>query len=63
MKLRDMITVWIVNRQRPISIVEDPELIEIFKYINPAVHLFKADTIKNVITELYNRGKQELKVI
>lgn len=57
-----MITIWIINCQRPFSIIEDPELIEILQYLNPKVQLIKADTIKNTIMTLYNSGKQELKV-
>ena len=57
-----MITIWIINCQRPFSIIEDPELIEILQYLNPKVQLIKADTIKNTIMMLYNSKKQELKV-
>ncbi|CAG8812608.1 37575_t:CDS:2, partial [Gigaspora margarita] len=60
-KLRNIIAIWIINCQRPISIVEDPKLIEIFKYVNSAVQLVKADATKNAIIALYNHGKQELK--
>ncbi|CAG8846213.1 40772_t:CDS:2, partial [Gigaspora margarita] len=46
-KLRDMFATWIVNRQRLFTIIEDPELIEIVKYLNPTAKLVKGDTIKN----------------
>jgi hypothetical protein len=61
-KLRQMIVTWIINRQRPFSIVEDPELIEILQYINPTIQLVKADAIKNGVMALYDLGKRELKV-
>jgi hypothetical protein len=57
-----MIAIWIINRQRPLSIIEDPELIEILQYLNPKAQLVKADAIKNTVMTLYNLGKQELKV-
>lgn len=61
-KLRNMMAIWLINRQRPLVTVEDPELIEIFKYLNPTAELVKADAIKNIVMELYTSGKQELKV-
>ncbi|CAG8679255.1 24870_t:CDS:2, partial [Gigaspora rosea] len=61
-KLRNMFTTWVVNRQRPISIVEDSELIEIIQYLNPTAELVKAGAIKNSIISHYNLGKQELKI-
>ncbi|CAG8834972.1 1455_t:CDS:2, partial [Gigaspora margarita] len=61
MKLRKMVATWIINRQRPLSIVEDPELIEILQYLNPTVQLVKADTIKKTVMTFYSLGKKELK--
>ena len=61
-KIRDLVTAWIVNRQRPLLIVEDPELADIFRYINPAVNLPSADTIKNTIIQQYIQGKKDLQV-
>ena len=52
-----MITIWIINCQRPLSIIEDSELIEILQYLNPKVQLVKADTIKNTVMTLYSSGK------
>ena len=57
-----MITIWLVNCQRPFLTVEDPELIEIFKYLNLNVKPIKADTIKNSITRFYKAGKKEIKI-
>ncbi|CAG8826351.1 31232_t:CDS:2, partial [Gigaspora margarita] len=61
-KFRNMITTWIINCQRPLSIIEDPKLVKILQYLNPMVELVKGDAIKNTIMSLYNSGKQELKV-
>ncbi|CAG8447903.1 3561_t:CDS:2, partial [Gigaspora rosea] len=61
MKLHKMVATWIINRQRQLSIVEDPELIEILIYLNPTVQLVKADTIKTTIMTLYSLGKQKLR--
>jgi hypothetical protein len=61
-KLRDMISIWLINRQRPLVTVEDPELIEIFQYLNPTAQPVKADAIKNAVMQLYTLGKEELKV-
>lgn len=59
-KIRELITAWIVNWQRPLLIVEDPELADIFRYINPAVNLPTADTVKNTIIQQYIQGKKDL---
>lgn len=61
-KLHNMITAWIIKRQHPFLIIEEPELIEIFQYINPMVKLTKADTVKYSIMDLYEKGRVELKV-
>ncbi len=61
-KLRDMIAIWIIKSQRPLLTVEDPELIDIFKYLNPTAKPFKADSIKNAVLQLYKDGQRELKV-
>ena len=60
-KLRDMFATWTINRQRPFTIIEDPELIEIVQYLNPTAQLVKADAIKDTIMSLYSLGKWELK--
>jgi hypothetical protein len=57
-----MITIWLINRQRPLLTVEDPELIEIFQYLNPTSQPVCADAIKNRVMELYVLGRQELRV-
>ncbi|CAG8811237.1 18846_t:CDS:2, partial [Gigaspora rosea] len=56
-KLRDMFAAWVINRQRPFTIIEDPELIEIIQYLNPTAQLVKADAIKNAIISLYSSEK------
>ncbi|CAJ0830756.1 12504_t:CDS:2 [Entrophospora sp. SA101] len=61
-KFHDMIAIWLINCQRPFLTAEDPELIEIFRYLNPNVKPVKADAIKNTIMKLYKEGKRELKV-
>ncbi|CAG8800082.1 294_t:CDS:2, partial [Gigaspora margarita] len=43
-----------VIKKRPLSIIEDPELVEILQYLNPMVELVKGDTIKNTIMSLYD---------
>jgi hypothetical protein len=60
--LQKLITAWIVRRQRPFLIVEDPEFIEILRYVNPKVSLVKADAVKNSIMDLYEKGRQALRV-
>ena len=57
-----MIAMWLINRQRPLLLTEDPELEKIFEYLNPSAKLPSADTIKNTIMRLYDQGKNELKV-
>jgi len=57
-----MVAIWLINRQCPLVVVEDPELIEIFKYLNPTAQPVKADAVKNAIMNLYISGKEELKV-
>ena len=55
-----MITIWIVNHQRLLLIIEDSKLVNIFQYINPTVNLPKADMIKNAIIHQYTQGKKDL---
>ncbi|CAG8547791.1 7987_t:CDS:1, partial [Racocetra persica] len=55
-KLRNMFFAWIINRQCSFNIIEDPELIEIIKYLNLAAQLIKADTIKEAIMSHYDSG-------
>ena len=57
-----MIAVWLINRQHPLIITEDPELIKIFEYLNSSTKLSVADTTKNTIIHLYNKGRNEIKV-
>ena len=57
-----MIAVWLINRQRPLIITEDPELIKIFEYLNPSTKLPVADITKNTIMHLYDKGRNEIKV-
>ena len=57
-----MIAIWLINRQRPLATVEDPELIEIFQYLNPTIKLCRADAIKSTVMQLYTSGKEELRV-
>ena len=61
-KLRELIALWVINRQRPFTIVEDPELVEIIKYLNPAAKLVKADSIKRTILKFYDEGQKAMKV-
>jgi hypothetical protein len=57
-----MIATWIINRQRPLLIVEDTEFLEIFRYLNPAMKTLKADAIKNIIINSYEKSKVNVKV-
>lgn len=57
-----MIATWIINRQRPLLIVEDIELLEIFRYLNPTVKMVKADAIKGIIINSYEKSKVDVKV-
>ena len=57
-----MVAIWLINRQHPLVVVEDPELIKIFKYLNPMAQPVKADAVKNAVMNLYISGKEELKV-
>ena len=57
-----MIAVWLINRQCPLLITEDPELQKIFEYLNPNAKLPAADAIKNTIMLLYDKGRNEIKV-
>ena len=61
-KLREMMAVWIINSQRPFRIVEDPELIEIIKYLNPTAKPLKADSMKRTIMKFYEEGQKVIKV-
>lgn len=54
---------WFIKRQRPILMAEDPEFIEILKYLNPSSNPVKADSIKNTIMSQYEEGKSLMKVL
>src|SRR5579871_2676490 len=60
-KLRDMMATWIINCQHPLRIVEDPELIQIFKFLNPTAKPVTADVIKDIIMLFYTKGSVEMK--
>lgn len=61
-KLRDMMAIWLIKRQRPLLTAEDPELVDIIKYLNPVATPVKADAIKNTVMRLYEKGRKSLKV-
>jgi hypothetical protein len=61
-KLREMMTFWVINRQRPFTIVEDAELIEMIKYLNPTAKPVKADSIKRTIMRFYDEGQKAMEV-
>lgn len=54
---------WIINHQRPFTIIEDVELIEAFQLCHPDANLGKRDMMKKYIIKLYDDGKSELKVL
>jgi hypothetical protein len=60
-KLHDMMATWIINCQCPLHIVEDPELIQIFKFLNPTAKPVIADVIKDIIILFYTKGSVEMK--
>ena len=49
--------VWVINNQRLFSIVEDPDLVELLKYLNSTAKHVKADSIKRTIMGFYDEGK------
>jgi hypothetical protein len=57
-----MMAIWLINRQRPLLTSEDPELIEIIRYLNPTAKPVGADAIKNAVMRMYETGKDEMKV-
>jgi hypothetical protein len=56
-----MLALWIVKSQRPFLTVEDKELGDIFKYLNPTVSLITADSVKSTIMRLYFKGQRDIK--
>lgn len=53
------IALWIARRHRPFSIVEDPELIEIFTDLNNKVITPSRHTVSRDVKEIFlvSRGK------
>ncbi|THU91987.1 hypothetical protein K435DRAFT_673028, partial [Dendrothele bispora CBS 962.96] len=47
------IDLWIARRQRPYTIVEDPELVQAFKVLNPNVVTVSDDTVSTDIKEIH----------
>ena len=58
-----MLALWIIKSQRPFLTVEDKELLDVFKYLNPTVMPIIADSVKNTIMKLYSEGQKDIKVI
>jgi hypothetical protein len=57
-----MLAKWIINHQRPFTIIEDSELVEAFQLCHPDANLGKRDAMKKQIMKLYEDGREELKV-
>ncbi|CAG8802254.1 21932_t:CDS:2, partial [Gigaspora rosea] len=56
MKLHKMVATWIINQQRLLSIVEDPELIEILQYLNPLYSCSKLSFTSDLWTSPNNKS-------
>lgn len=56
-KFRYLLDLWIVRRHRPYAIVEDPELIELFRMLFAQVEIPSARTISRDVQELYQMAK------
>jgi hypothetical protein len=58
-----MLALWIIKSQRLFLTVEDKELRDVFKYLNPTVMPITADSVKTTIMKLYSEGRKDIKVI
>jgi hypothetical protein len=54
------IALWVANRNRPFSIVEDPELLEIFTDLNPLCKTVKHHSVSRDVKEIFDISRKEL---
>jgi hypothetical protein len=57
------VALWISNRHRPFSIVEDPELLEIFADLNPHCQTPKHHTVSRDVKEIFSLSQKEVATI
>jgi len=54
------IALWVANRHRPFSIVEDPELLDIFTDLNPNCVTQKHHTVSRDVKEIFFLSQKEV---
>lgn len=59
-KLRMKIALWVARRHRPFAIVEDSELVDIFKDLNNKVEVPSRFTVSRDVQEIFNLSRKEV---
>jgi hypothetical protein len=59
-KLRVKLALWVVRRNRPFSIVEDPEFIEILTDLNNKVTISSRVTLSNDVKEIFKISQERV---
>ena len=54
------LALWVSNRHRPFSIVEDTELLEIFKDLNPTCETPSRHTVSRDVKEIFSLTRGEV---
>jgi hypothetical protein len=60
---RMKLALWVANRHRPFSIVEDPELLDIFTDLNPNCETPGRHTVSRDVQEIFKVSRKELAVL
>lgn len=55
--MRFLLTCWVARRHRPYAIVEDPELLQIFRMLYGKVEVPSARTISRDVQEVFQMSK------
>ena len=53
--LTRLVTKWIIQAQLPFTTVESSGFLDVINYLNPRAKVFKADTVRKHVTELYEK--------
>jgi hypothetical protein len=60
---RMKVALWVANRHHPFSIVEDPELLEIFADLNPLCQTPKHHTVSRDVKDIFSLSQKEVAII
>lgn len=62
-KFRVKIALWVARRHRPFAIVEDPELLDLFKDLNNKVSVPSAMTVSRDVQEIFRVSQMKVSLL